>query len=259
MDVATVAFMLFIYAWQAGRLAGLAPEDEAGAQKALRNLLAIAFLHDADKYRDQDGPWNASRSPELSDVQKVYEVLDLGQWTDLSVQDCFALVSRVETNRGKRHALFAPPPPDPMTDMLAGIDGGVTQRPAGANQRASSLSRCLARNSPNDAARSPAAAAGAGPRAWPCVPGSTRRERPGPPAPRFPRTARGRGDDAGRLRRSERFAAVQGHRRVLHVDTPAGKGVEPAGELQLIAPPDPEDSALADQDHGGGPVLRSSR
>ena len=121
MDVATVAFMLFTYAWQAGRLAGLSPEDETGAQKALRNLLAIAFLHDADKYRDQDGPWNASRSPELSDVQKVYEVLDIGQWTDLSVQDCFALVSRVETNRGKRHALFAPPPPDPMTDMLAAM------------------------------------------------------------------------------------------------------------------------------------------
>ena len=63
----------------------------------------------------------------------------------------------------------------------------------------------------------------------------------------------GRRDDAGRLRRPERLAAVQGHRRVLHVDAAAGKGVEPPGELQLIASPDPEDgSVLADQDHGGG-------
>src|SRR5438132_13587490 len=36
MDVATVAYMLFIYTWQAGRLAGLSPEDETGAIKALR-------------------------------------------------------------------------------------------------------------------------------------------------------------------------------------------------------------------------------
>ena len=123
MDVATVAFMLFTYAWQAGRLAGLSPADTTGARQALRNLLAIAFLHDADKYRDQDGPWSASHSPEFPDVQKVYEVLGVSQWTNLSVQDCFALVSRVETNRGKPNALFAPPPPDLMTDTLAAIGG----------------------------------------------------------------------------------------------------------------------------------------
>jgi hypothetical protein len=121
MDVATVAFMLFTYAWQAGRLAGLSPADTTGAQQALRNLLAIAFLHDADKYRDQDGPWSSSHSPEFPDVQKVYEVLEVSRWTNLSVQDCFALVSRVETNRGKPNALFAPPPSDLMTDTLAAM------------------------------------------------------------------------------------------------------------------------------------------
>ncbi len=71
--------------------------------------------------------------------------------------------------------------------------------------------------------------------------------------PGFLEQLAGRRDDAGRLRRPERFAAVQGHRRVLHVDTPAGKCVEAAGELQLIASPDPEDRPVfADQDHGGG-------
>jgi hypothetical protein len=44
-----------------------------------------------------------------------------GDWsvTDLSVEDCFALVSRVE--HGTAHALFAPPPPDPVTDILAAM------------------------------------------------------------------------------------------------------------------------------------------
>ena len=113
MDVATVAFMLFTHAWQANRLPGLPPEDEAGAQKALQILLAIAFLHDADKYRDQNDAWGKSQSPELPDVAKVYDLLEVGHWTGLSVQECFALVSRVETGRGKTNALFTPPPPDP--------------------------------------------------------------------------------------------------------------------------------------------------
>jgi hypothetical protein len=121
MDVATVAFMLFMYAWQAHRLPSLPPEDETGAQKALQILLAIAFLHDADKYRDQSDPRVKSQSPELPHVQKLYDLLEVGQWTSLSVQDCFALVSRVETGRGQRNALFTPPPPDPMTDMLAAM------------------------------------------------------------------------------------------------------------------------------------------
>jgi hypothetical protein len=120
MDVATVAFMLFIHAWQASRLVGVSPEDTPGARKALRILLALAFVHDADKYRDQDGLPSTSHSPELSDIQKVYEVLEIGQWTTLSIQDCFALVSRVE-HRGKRYAMFAPPPLDPVTDMLANM------------------------------------------------------------------------------------------------------------------------------------------
>jgi hypothetical protein len=71
MDVATVAFMLFSYSWQADRIAGLSPEDARGAHKALRTLLALAFLHDADKYRDQDGTPSSSHSPTLSDVQRV--------------------------------------------------------------------------------------------------------------------------------------------------------------------------------------------
>jgi hypothetical protein len=121
MDVATVAFMLFTHAWQANRLPGLTPEDEAGAQKALQILLAIAFLHDADKYRDQTDAWDKSQSPELAHVEKLYDLLEVGHWTGLSVQDCFALVSRVETGRGKKNALFTPPPPDPMTDMLAAM------------------------------------------------------------------------------------------------------------------------------------------
>lgn len=121
MDVATVAFVLFTYTWQANRLPGLTPEDEAGAQKALQILLAIAFLHDADKYRDQTEAWDKSQSPELAHVEKLYDLLEVGHWTGLSVQDCFALVSRVETGRGQKNALFTPPPPDPMTDMLAAM------------------------------------------------------------------------------------------------------------------------------------------
>ena len=119
MDVATVAFMLFVYAWQAKRLPGLPPDDEGGVQKALQILIAVAFLHDADKYRDQTDAWSKSQSPTFSQVQKLYDILEVGQWIGLSVQDCFAMVSRVETNRGKKHALFTPPPSDPMTDMLA--------------------------------------------------------------------------------------------------------------------------------------------
>jgi hypothetical protein len=119
MDVATIAFMLFVYAWQGKRLPGLPSEDEVGAQKALQILIAVAFLHDADKYREQTDAWSKSQSPTLPQVQKLYELLEVGQWTGLGVQDCFAMVSRVETNRGKKHALFTPPPSDPMTDMLA--------------------------------------------------------------------------------------------------------------------------------------------
>lgn len=119
MDVATVAFILFIYAWQAKHLPGLAPEDTEGAQKALQILLAIAFLHDADKYRDQTEVRGKSQSPELAHVKKLYDLLEVDQWTGLSVQDCFALVSRVETRRGQKIALRTPLPSDPMTDILA--------------------------------------------------------------------------------------------------------------------------------------------
>lgn len=159
MDVATGAFMLFSYSWQAGRLAGLSPEDARGAQKALRTLLALAFLHDADKYRDQDGTPSTSHSPTLSDVQRVYEVLEIGQWTDLSVEDCFALVSRVE-HRGIAYALFAPPPPLITERLAAMVEEGdklasIASRPpvSGARGAGATSGRQLRQTMPTMARR----------------------------------------------------------------------------------------------------------
>jgi hypothetical protein len=113
MDVAMIAFMLFIYAWKNDLLDELEPEDEEGAKTVLQIILAIAFLHDADKYQLSD-----SKTPDFEQVQQLYELLEINQWTNLSVDDCFALVSRVE-NRGKQHALLAPPPTDTIADILA--------------------------------------------------------------------------------------------------------------------------------------------
>ena len=119
MDVAIIGAMLFFYAWQKGKLSDIT--DEKAAEKALKILFAIAFLHDADKYRDSALAFHEtdSESPTYDQVKALYEVLAVDHWTDLTVEDCFALVSRVEINRGKKQAIFAEPPSDRQMDILA--------------------------------------------------------------------------------------------------------------------------------------------
>jgi len=151
MDVAIIASMLFFYTWQKGEMPEIT--DEKAAEKALRIVFAIAFLHDADKYRDQALAFHEtdSQSPTYDQVKQLYDVLEVEHWTDLSVEDCLALVSRVEINRGKRQAIFAEPPTDSQTDILAkmvsvgdtltsiGSREGLHKMIAAYNQRLSAL------------------------------------------------------------------------------------------------------------------------
>lgn len=105
MDVALFAAMLFFYAWQAGRIPGLAPEDEQGAETALKDLFLIAFTHDADK-----AAGDKTRSPSLEQVNQIFQDLQADTWSRLKPQECFALVSGVE-DRGFANALVAVRPP----------------------------------------------------------------------------------------------------------------------------------------------------
>lgn len=110
MEVSVLAAWLFYHAWQAERppLTG-ATEPVA----ALRTLLAIAFAHDADKLLG-----TPSKSPRLAEVQAVYELLSMDDWSGLSAGELHHAVSLVE-NRGQGQALFGTARIEPLTGKLA--------------------------------------------------------------------------------------------------------------------------------------------
>jgi hypothetical protein len=108
MEVATLASMSFFYAWQHENIPHpelpkemLKADDTETAEKLLKQIFALAFLHDADKY------WQAphSSSPSLEQVQKLHELLKVEQWAHLEVNTSFTLVSAME-KRGEGNAFF---------------------------------------------------------------------------------------------------------------------------------------------------------
>ncbi|OUD13071.1 hypothetical protein [Thioflexithrix psekupsensis] len=109
MDVATVAFMLFVHAWQNNKAPHpeqsnqfVAPDDEATAEQLVRTLFAIAFMHDADKYVGAE----LSSSPNERQLQQLHADLAIEQWANLSLPLSLTLVSMVETTRGKGTAIM---------------------------------------------------------------------------------------------------------------------------------------------------------
>lgn len=110
MDVASFALWLFFHAWQSGKIPLLKEQDPV---PALRILFAIVFSHDADKLRG-----GKSRSPSLEDVRYVYEMLEMQEWSGLTVEIMHAAVSHVE-NRGTAQAVFGTVVIDHLTEKLA--------------------------------------------------------------------------------------------------------------------------------------------
>ncbi|MEN8219536.1 MAG: hypothetical protein ABFS56_24935 [Pseudomonadota bacterium] len=107
MDVTVIAVMAFFYAWQNERIphpAGemLKPDDDKTAELLLKQIVAIAFLHDADKY------WGAehSSSPKRDEhLEPLHELLEVEKWASLDVTTSFTMVSAME-KRGEGNALF---------------------------------------------------------------------------------------------------------------------------------------------------------
>jgi hypothetical protein len=98
MDVSIIAFLFFLYTWQAKQLPSIDtqgeyidPKNELEAKQALRQLFAIAFLHDADKYYGEK-----SRSPTLEQVERLYQEIKVFQWSHLTAKECYTGVSIVE-------------------------------------------------------------------------------------------------------------------------------------------------------------------
>ncbi|RKZ84333.1 MAG: hypothetical protein DRR19_17880 [Candidatus Parabeggiatoa sp. nov. 1] len=98
MDVSTIAFLLFLHTWQAKQLPSIDtqgeyidPNNELEAKQALRQLFAIAFLHDADKYYGEK-----SQSPTPEQVERLYQEIKVFQWCHLTAKECYTGVSIVE-------------------------------------------------------------------------------------------------------------------------------------------------------------------
>ncbi len=117
MDVAIIAFMIFLYAWKNGKIPGLATNPSTAAEQdaillAVKQLFAIAFLHDADKYVGAE----QSTSPEFDQVQQLHQDLRIDQWAHLDVELSFALASL--ENRGQGKAISAGVIPNPTQQEL---------------------------------------------------------------------------------------------------------------------------------------------
>jgi hypothetical protein len=115
MDVAIIAFMTFIYAWQDERIPHpdlpgemLKPNEDEVAERLLKQLFAIAFLHDADKYWGEkySTSGDKSKSPESEQIEKLHDALEINAWAKLEVKTYFALASVVE-KRGEGQAFFS--------------------------------------------------------------------------------------------------------------------------------------------------------
>lgn len=156
MDVALIGFMLFVPAWQNGHIPDpnkprqtLTPEDEAGAEKLLRLLFAVAFLHDADKYEGG----GVSSSPGLAQVEALHADLAVETWAEIDAKTALALISVVEKMRGIGQGLRAGAKPTPTQEFIAELVGwgdaivseggktGVTGMIQAYNKRLPSLAR----------------------------------------------------------------------------------------------------------------------
>jgi len=102
MDVATIAALLFFYSWQARQL-GIEPEDQKAAESLLKQLIAVAFLHDADKYYDLPKP----TTPEALEgaVKALYTELQIADWALVDAECAWALVSLVEHRTANNYLL----------------------------------------------------------------------------------------------------------------------------------------------------------
>jgi len=122
MDVSVIAVMAFFYAWQNERIphpAGemLKPDDKKTAELLLKQIVAIAFLHDADKY------WGAehSSSPKRDEqLEPLHQLLEVEKWASLDVTTSFTMVSAME-KRGEGNALFAGLKPSLTHQKLIGM------------------------------------------------------------------------------------------------------------------------------------------
>ncbi|GEM_PF-1364536 len=126
MDVAVVAFMLFVHAWQNGTIPHpddqrelLAPTDDATAEKILRLLFAVAFLHDADKYEGS----GISSSPCLEQVTQLHSDLAVETWAGIDAKTSLALISVVEKMRGIGQSMRAGAKPTPAQEYIAELVG----------------------------------------------------------------------------------------------------------------------------------------
>ncbi len=111
MDVAILSSYLFIHAWQQQKIPNLTPDDEKQAEQRLKQLFAISFSHDADKYTD-----SKSQSPSLEDVNQVHQDLNIIEWANLDSTTLHALVSRVES-RGLGNVLLSNTPSNDLRKL----------------------------------------------------------------------------------------------------------------------------------------------
>jgi hypothetical protein len=119
MDVSVFAFFLFLYTWQAKKLPSLEskekylePDDEESAIVALRQLLVIAFLHDANKYYEED-----NGSPTPKQVERLYQEIKAQQWTTLTPKDCYTGVSLIEDIEDREFDPEAPKIPSLLKEL----------------------------------------------------------------------------------------------------------------------------------------------
>lgn len=100
-EVALFASILLYYAYSSDRLTYFDVTDETSLIHATRQLIAIAFAHDADKYYEAE----RSSSPSLKMVSQVYDDLKMETWTDWTPHTLFTAVNYVEL-RGNATAIF---------------------------------------------------------------------------------------------------------------------------------------------------------
>lgn len=111
MDVLRLATELLYLRWQAGRLPGVRVDDRDRFRDVLTSAMAIALVHDANKYIG-----SGSHSPTLEEVRLVAEDVHMAEWIPGELWDGFtpgklhAAVSRVE-GRGLGMALAGEPLP----------------------------------------------------------------------------------------------------------------------------------------------------
>lgn len=97
MDVATFAIWLLYYEWRSGKVV---IEGETDLVATIQTIFAIAFAHDANKLVG-----DSSGCPTDKDVRIVYEMLDMKQWSGLTLDEMIGAAKLVE-HRGLGQAVF---------------------------------------------------------------------------------------------------------------------------------------------------------